>query len=169
MLNNKEDYFNQSRELSLPSRCPIIEHCKRRADTQALFNNVDFEKACQFAGIKEPFVDNVGQRATLIGGGDNFIVSHLCPEVSLFECELSFYSKIPVTKAQYDKYMSPRDKILDTGHYSECAEYCVYSEQHKRNNKNEESETLSTYFKKNHQWIIGTLIALVGILVSLLP
>ncbi|KPZ66120.1 hypothetical protein AN392_00692 [Pseudoalteromonas sp. P1-16-1b] len=167
MVTNKKEYFEQSRELGIDSRCPIIEHCQRRADTLALFNNVDLNKAKEFADLKEPIIDTVGQGASLIGGGSNFIVSNLCPEVSLFESELSYYSNEPVTKAQYDKYMNPQSEILETGHYYQCAEYCKYERSPSQCDESTVRKTVFSYLKTHHQWVFGTLITVAGLVVAI--
>jgi len=164
MDTSKKEYIEQSRELGIDSRCPIIEHCQRRADTLALFNNVDLNKAKEFADLKEPIIDTVGQGASLIGGGSNFIVSNLCPEVSLFESELSYYSNEPVTKAQYDKYMNPQSEVLETGHYYQCAEYCKYERSPSQRDESTVRKIVISYLKTHYQWVTATLIS-VGCLV----
>jgi hypothetical protein len=167
MIRSKKEYFKQSRKLDVDSRCPIIEHCQRRADTLALFNKVSLDKAREFASLKEPIIDTIGQGASYIGGNNNFIVSNLCPEVSLFESEFSYYSKEPVTKAQYDKYLNPQSEVLETGHYSECAEYCQHEVSTSPRDDTKANNGILFYLIKHHQWVIGTVITLVGLAVSI--
>lgn len=122
---NKSDYFAISSELSLPAHCPLLSRCERRAHTIAIANKWPFEKAAERVGLKNPIIETVGQEAYLIGGANNFLVNGQCPEVNLFETSwaLPGISEKPTIKGQYDKYMDPQFQILETGHYSQCAEY----------------------------------------------
>lgn len=125
MLSSKQDYFSLSREQGLPSRCPLLERCERRADTLALANKWPLRDAPIRAGLKPPFVPSVGEPAYLIGGENNFVIGGQCPEVGLFETTMAIMglSGVPLTKGQYDKYLDPQYQVIETGHYSECAEY----------------------------------------------
>lgn len=125
MLNTKADYFALSRQQGLPSRCPLLGRCERRAHTIALANDWQLGDAAARLEMKEPLVLSVGEPAYLAGGENNFILSGQCPEVGLFDSSMAIIglSGAPVTKGRYDKYMDPQHKILETGHFSECAEY----------------------------------------------
>jgi len=124
----KADYFATSTSLSLPARCPLLDRCERRAHTIASANNWPLEKAADLVGLKEPIIETIGEGAGHVGGESNFFASGLCPEVNLFETgyALSGFSGKPITKGEYDKYLDPQFKILETGHYSQCAEYSSF-------------------------------------------
>ena len=125
----KADYFATSASLSLPARCPLLDRCERRAHTIASVNNWHLEKAAELVGLKEPIIETIGEGAGYVGGESNFFASGLCPEVNLFETgyALPGFSGKPTIKGEYDKYLDPQFKILETGHYSQCAEYSAFS------------------------------------------
>ncbi len=129
MPQTKMDYFAISTLLSLPARCPLLDRCERRAHTIASANNWPLEQAAQLIGLKEPIVESIGEGAGQIGGPNNFIASGLCPEVNLFETAFAHpgCANKPITKGEYDKYLDPQFRILETGHYSHCAEYSSMS------------------------------------------
>lgn len=168
MLHNKEEYFELSRRHGLPTRCPLLQRCERRAHTLALANNWPLDKAASFAELDLPIVGSVGEPAYLIGGKNNFIVGGQCPEVGLFETTMAIIglNGMPVTMGQYDKYTDPQYEVLETGHFSECAEYALYSKEQTRAviSQNEEASWIS----RNYQWIIATIVALAGTLASFL-
>ncbi len=152
MIESKKDYFELSRENSLPCRCPILEQCERRADTIALAlayaNKWDFSKARKMVSVKEPLISSVGENAYLAGGENNFIMSGLCPEVSLFESSSMIGpNNVPKTKWTYDKFMNPQDRIIETGHFSECVEYSQWNSKFplRENNATTGSSSESTY------------------------
>jgi hypothetical protein len=125
MLNTKDDYFTVSRQQGLPTRCPLLDRCERRAHTVAIANDWDFDEAPKHLDMKAPLVESVGEPAYLLGGSNNFTIGGQCPEVGLFESTMAIIglSGRPLTKGRYDKYMDPQYKVLETGHFSECAEY----------------------------------------------
>lgn len=128
MLKTKDDYFALSRQQALPNRCPLIDRCERRAHTLAIANNWDFSEAPERLEMRAPLVRSLGEIAYQSGVGNNFIIGGQCPEVGLFESTMAIIglSGVPLTKGRYDKYMDPQYEVLETGHFSECAEY-VYS------------------------------------------
>jgi hypothetical protein len=128
MPKNKADYFAISASLSLPARCPLLDRCERRAHTIASANNWPLDKAAELAGLKEPIIETIGEGAGHVGGDSSFCASGLCPEVNLFETGYAIgpFSGRPTTKGEYDKYLDPQFKILETGHYSQCAEYSAF-------------------------------------------
>lgn len=132
-LRTKQDYFDVAERLGLPKRCPVFEWCERRADTVAVFNELDFEVAKKWVNLKEPIVKRIGESAGRIGGPNYYSCSGLCPEVSLFEQTLALpgYAGYPATRGNYDKDLNPHFELLETGHYTECAEYCGYIESRK--------------------------------------
>lgn len=83
-LRTKQDYFDVAERLGLPKRCPVFEWCERRADTVAVFNELDFEVAKKSVNLKEPIVKRIGESAGRIGGPNYYSCSGLCPEVFSF-------------------------------------------------------------------------------------
>ncbi len=131
LLLTKQDYFACSREQGLPNRCPILDRCERRARTLEVAQSREALNH-HFPKPNEPVVPSVGEDAYLAGGRNNFLVGGMCPEVALFDPS-SFFGGLsghPTINGRYDKYMSPQYEILDTGHFSECAEYSL--EAHSR-------------------------------------
>lgn len=152
----KADYFDISKSLSLPARCPLLASCERRAHTIALANEWPLDIASKRLGMKVPLIKSIGESAYRIGGNNNFVMGGLCPEVSLFDGAAAFigFSESPTTKVDYDAHFpDEKFRILETGHYSQCAEYSAQSAtaQIGVNNK--------SWFALNYQWLIGTVIA----------
>jgi len=76
----------------------------------------------------KPEVPISGDGPYFIGGGTtSFLIGGACPEVAMFEPQLFFMglNHAPTIKGQYDKYMEPKYEVLETGHFSECAEYSL--------------------------------------------
>jgi hypothetical protein len=124
-LLNKTDYLALSREYNLPCRCPLLLKCQRRLQTLELINRC-FEDEVSFdIKMEDPFVPIIGEYPYLIGGGTSFMIDKLCPEVSLFDAPITIMKvlKAPLINAEYDKYIEQKYKIIETGHFSECAEY----------------------------------------------
>lgn len=130
MISSKSEYFGLSRQLLLPTRCPVLERCERRAHTLALAAGWPLKEAADRAQLKTPVIRSVGEPAAQIGGPRNFVMKGLCPEVGLFETSYALIglSGMPVTKGQYDKELDPQFEIKETGHFSECAEYSQYAQ-----------------------------------------
>ena len=153
----KSDYFAISVAQSIPARCPLLERCERRAHTIADANEWPLEQAAQTLGLKKPIVRSIGEGAGRIGGTNNFISSGQCPEVNLFESSYALpgFSGKPTIKGEYDKYLDPQFSILETGHYSQCAEYASYAAS-----SGAREGWLLSWVRANHPWIlgIGTLI-----------
>lgn len=53
-------------------------------------------------------------------------------------------------------------RVLDTGHYSQCAEYALQPPSHAVPPEKQ------LWFAQHYQWLIGTAIALVGTVVAIL-
>ena len=117
-------YFARSASQNLPNRCPILDRCERRFWTLEIASNCKGELA-DFGHQRTPLVKSVGEDAYLSGGNNNFIVGGVCPEVALFEPNHFFVglSGVATRRGQYDKMMEPKYEVLETGHFSECAEY----------------------------------------------
>lgn len=137
MTDSKKEYFDISEKKGLPPRCPLLEHCERRAHTLALANDWPLEDAVERADLIAPIISSVGESAYFIGGTNNFILGGQCPEVYLFDTMRAVigFSGVPMIKGQYDKYSVTPYEVLETGHFSECAEYMIYS-HNQRQQKN---------------------------------
>jgi hypothetical protein len=156
VLLDKQGYFRLSREQGLSNRCPILSRCARRSRT---FELVRFREngSYQIDKPDEPIVSIVGEDSYLAGGNNNFIVGGVCPEVALFESSRFFpgFSGYATTKAQYDKYMDPQDQILETGHFSECAEYAL--DAYRATHRQRTSEHDRSHLMTNNTYNIGTV------------
>lgn len=126
---NKRDYFDISSRRGLPMRCPILEQCERRRFTIRTRRAEDGEYMVTPPIPLEPVVPMI-EDACKVGGNNNFFVRCLCPEVALFEHSdaMPGFAGMPMTSGEYDKYFDVPYHLLDTGHFSECAEY-VQSER----------------------------------------
>jgi|GEM_PF-6766557 len=120
--DRKSEYVSKSIGMNLPPRCPLLKNCRRRAQTMCLLNNWPLEKADFYGELQEPKIDPIGDPPYKSGSNEICIHGNLCPEVSLFEPKISLAPGWPATKISYDKYSNPTDRI-ETGHYSQCAEY----------------------------------------------
>jgi hypothetical protein len=125
----KRDYFEIGQARHLPLRCPILQRCERRSFTIALRRRDDGADMLDPPKPSDPVVSMI-EAAGRVGGSHHFHLAHCCPEVALFEESDSFpaLSGHPMTSADYDKSWVPPYRLLETGHYSECAEYVNYSQ-----------------------------------------
>lgn len=157
--DNTKDYFEVSERRGLPLRCPILQRCQRRAHTIADANGWPFTDAERLAGLQPPVLDSIGESAGRLGGENNFISSRQCPEVILFETSVALpgFSGKPTVSGEYDKYLSPQFKIIETGHFSQCAEFAASTVAPIPEDNKEIS-----WFGRNYQWVIGTVIAVLG-------
>lgn len=164
-LDSKSAYFDISKSLSIPARCPLLGRCERRAHTIALANEWPLDDAVQRVGLHHPIVKSIGESAYLISGNNNFLFGGQCPEVNLFESTSALigFSGEPTIKGDYDVYFpDEKYRVLDTGHYSQCAEY---SSQPPSNAVPSEKQL---WFAQHYQWLIGTAITLVGTVAAIL-
>lgn len=124
-LLNKSDYLALSREYNLPCRCPLLIKCERRLQTLELINSAFEDEGSFDLKMEEPLISTIGEPPYFIGGNASFMINKLCPEVSLFEAPITIMKvlKAPLINTEYDKYIEPTYKIIETGHFSECAEY----------------------------------------------
>ena len=160
MILSKEDYFEKSRNLGLPGRCPIYDRCERKAHSIAVANDTD--RASECAHLESPRVSIVGDGPYEIKGNSNFLVGGICPELPLFESQnfIIGLNKTPTTKGQYDKYMNPQYEVLETGHFSECAEFSranlsmTSSARHPRPR---------SWVIVNYQWLLAFIVSVIGV------
>ena len=163
--DSKTAYFELSKSLSLHARCPLLGRCERRAHTIALANEWPLEEAAQRVGLHKPIVKSIGECAHLIGGKNNFVFGGQCPEVNLFESTVALigFSGQPTTTGNYDAYFpDEKYRVLETGHYSQCAEYASQSPS------NAAPAEKRSWFAQHYQWLIATAIALVGTVAAIL-
>jgi len=163
--NSKSEYFDVSKSLSLPARCPILGRCERRAHTIALANDWSLDQAAQRVGLQAPIVKSIGESAYRIGGNNNFVFGGQCPEVNQFEGTVALigFSGSPTTKGDYDAHFpDEKHRILETGHYSQCAEYVSQS------SLQSVAVAQKSWFALHYQWLIATAIALVGTFAAIL-
>jgi len=172
-MTDKEAYFKKSAERGVANRCPILHRCRRRSNTIALFNDMSVEGGINWAELQEPYISIKGEAPYMIGGNTSWLYGALCPEVPLFEPSVAGveFTGSPITKGQYDKYTNPKFQILEKGHYSECAEYSefqVFNEKQSFVNvsPNNCKEVKVGSGLAHWQWIIGILIAVIGIIVG---
>jgi hypothetical protein len=135
---DKDKYFEISQQSNLPKRCPILTSCERRAYTRYISEKRNFQitfddfkkNEMKEGNLDIKIVPQQGELATFAGGSNNWGLSRICPEVSLFESELVPFSPrgLAVTSASYDKYFESSDKTIihETGHFSECVEFIKY-------------------------------------------
>jgi hypothetical protein len=161
----KSDYFAVSESLDLPMRCPLLRHCERRAHTIALANRWPLEEAAKRVDLRAPIVKSIGEGSYQIGGENNFVSGGQCPEVNLFETTVALpgFAGQATTKGAYDKYIDPQFKILETGHFSGCAEYASVAAKFSQSDEKQHS-----WLRRNYQWVVGTLVAIAGTIAAFL-
>jgi hypothetical protein len=137
---DKTDYFKISQQKGLPSRCPILDYCKRRALT--IYHFSDFKEENRTNDIVQTLInagelnnDYVEKEINLIGeaplimkGSGYGHFSNMCPEVSLFDSSnsIGYFAKTACTDASWEKEDKKPFKILEEKHYSECSEFSKY-------------------------------------------
>lgn len=161
----KAEYFEISKSLSLPARCPVLGRCERRAHTIALANDWPLEEAAKRVDMQAPIVKSIGEGAYRIGGKNNFVFGGQCPEVNLFEGTVALigFSGKPTSKGSYDVYFpDEKYRVLETGHYSQCAEFASQSSSPPA------TPARQSWLVQHYQWVIATAIALVGTVAAVL-
>lgn len=159
-------YFARSAAQNLPNRCPILDRCERRFRTLEVAASRNGELA-DFDQQGFPLVKSIGEHGYLCGGNNNFIVGGMCPEVALFEPThfLVGLSGVATKRGQYDKIMKPQFQVLETGHFSECAEYVSEKE---RQFTADTVPAEPSFLVRNYQFLIGTFLAAIGVIAAIL-
>lgn len=152
---DKETYFELSIKQNLPNRCPILQYCLRRAYTVYFYSDYkdenysnDIIKTLINAGEIPP--DFSQNKINLIGevpswskakGYGGF--SGMCPEVNLFDTNnnLSYFRKTACSDGNWDNETMRKFNIITEKHYSECAEFSMYSFNNFNQPKNKNKET----------------------------
>jgi len=164
--NEKDKYFKISRDLSLPMRCPLLNRCGRRAETLCVIHHKSKDEVLVEFGFLPPLCNVIGEDVHQVGGVKNYYYSGFCPEVSLFEPEktLNGFSGMPSIKGEYDYFFNdPKYHVLETGHFSQCAEFVMNA------NKIEKIEkvTLTSWLRANWAWLGGFSTLVVTIIIKI--
>ena len=164
---NKEQYISKSREKGLTSRCPILDYCSRRALTIYLIGDYKTEnysgdtiKTLINAGVlNNDFNKNeiklCGEVPELMKGKGYGSFFNMCPEVILFDSEISFsyFKNTACISGAWDKELSPEFKIYEERHYSECPEFSKHFYENKifinKNIKQVKNSFCFTYLMKD--------------------
>ncbi|WP_199758353.1 HNH endonuclease [Flavobacterium microcysteis] len=136
---NRQEYFEIGKQNSLPLRCPILNYCARRACT--IYFNSDYARYSGSKNIAEALmedgtlpndylknkIDFQGEPTEWIGGRESFYVTHMCPEVNLFDSSNSIFPDTACVTGDYDRERrNEKSRVIKTQHYSECAEFNKY-------------------------------------------
>jgi hypothetical protein len=128
---------------------------------------LELKQAAVLVGLSKPTITCAGESPYKIGGENNFVMGGMCPEVNLFEGTqaLSGFSGLPVLKGEYDKYFSgAKHRVSETGHYSQCAEFALHQSN---SDSNDLSESKTAWLRLNYQWLVGTGIAFLSLVVAI--
>jgi hypothetical protein len=134
---NKEKYFAKSLKQKLPNRCPILSYCSRRAQTIYLFNKYSkifpekeiIEALLSEGQISTDYSENeikmIGELPEILDGKSYGHFLNACPEINLFDPQnaLNLFKGTASTEGTWDTELSPKFKVIETKHYSECAEF----------------------------------------------
>jgi hypothetical protein len=137
MKMNKNEYIKISHGKGLPSRCPILGFCQRRAITIYLFNKYSKEypsknivEALIAEGeISSEYLDNeiqmIGEVPEIINAETYGHFINTCPEVNLFDKlnALSLFKGTATTEGTWDIELKTKFKIIEEKHYAECLEF----------------------------------------------
>lgn len=138
---NEQEYFKKSFQKKLPSRCPILDYCTRRAYTLYFLGeyrggqNKSVIKILQENDIlKQDFNENAvelsGEIPEFLNGKNYKEYSNFCPEVNLFD-SVAFKPAIG-TASISGKWEDSKENQFENKnyrHYSECAEFSRYHYQ----------------------------------------
>lgn len=155
---DKTKYFKISQEKGLPSRCPILDYCRRRAQTIYFFSEYkeenhtnDFVQTLINAGeLKNDYIEkeiNInGDVPTIMKGPGYGHFSNMCPEVSLFDSSNSirYFANTACTDGTWGKEEKLQFKILEEKHYSECLEFSKYFFENRTLNQNNTTKQKKT-------------------------
>ena len=134
----EKEYFEKSQEKNLPSRCPILDYCTRRAYTLYFFGefkggqNQSIIKILQRHNLlkedfKEKAVELSGEVPEVLFLDDYKSYENQCPEVNLFDTTYAFKHATGLASSNgvwsIDSYNQNKFKNLKSKHYSECAEF----------------------------------------------
>lgn len=135
---NEKEYFEKSQEKNLPSRCPILDYCMRRAYSLYFFGefkggeNQNILKILQRHNLlkndfEEKAIELSGEVPEILFLDDYKTYENQCPEVNLFDTTYAF--RFAIGKASTsgvwnsDSLGNNKFKNLKSRHYSECSEF----------------------------------------------
>lgn len=150
---NQEEYYKQSESKGLPSRCPILNLCQRRAWTMYLNSylktdpHVDiFDFLISIGDLPADFkLNNIqlqGEAPSMIQGNNNYFFNHCCPEVNLFDDshKIMGQDKLAISMGEWDSYYEKdKHRALEFKHYSNCSEFSFHT--FTQNNKIKSAQT----------------------------
>lgn len=132
-------YFEISNQAKIPSRCPILNYCARRAYTIYFYSGYSelargrnaFETLKDAGEIPADFekrmIHTQGESVTWSKSENLMYYHNTCPEVNLFDSEnaLPFASNTASISGSWDNFRN-KEKFKPGmyRHYSQCAEYC---------------------------------------------
>lgn len=142
---DKSEYIKISQNSGLPSRCPILQYCKRRAWTIYFLNEYDKNdphdnyvlKLKKEGDIPDDFEEKAisiqGESPGGSIGNGNGWFHDLCPEVNLFDTMNAFgyFKGTACSSGSYDNENNPKARIDSVRHFSECAEFSHHLFEHK--------------------------------------
>lgn len=149
---DKKEYYKISEDKKLPMRCSCLNKCARYRYTALFIGNLalrnnyhDTElqmRKMNILGTDEVLSNMLvaGEPITMIGGNSSFYISNACPEFFLNEHEhkLTGLKSVAVHSYSYDEHYKNEKYIAgESRHYSECAEFSLYSFNNKIKRGNE--------------------------------
>ena len=155
---DKTEYFKISQDKGLTSRCPILDYCRRRAQTIYFFSDYkeenhtnDFVETLINAGeLKTDYIEKeinmTGEVPSIMKGPGYGHFSNMCPEVSLFDSSnsIGYFAKTACSDGTWEKEEKPQFKILEEKHYSECSEFSKYFFENKTINQSNTAKPKKT-------------------------
>lgn len=150
---NQEEYYKQSEDKGLPSRCPILNRCERRAWTMYFNSYLESDPNVNVhdflikngdlpAVFKHNHIQLQGEGPMMNRGESHYFYNHFCPEVNLFDDShrLLGQRELASSKGEWDSYYEKdKHRALEFKHYSNCAEFSfhTYNESNKTKLANE--------------------------------
>lgn len=173
---NKEEYFNRSKKEKLTCHCPLVGRCERYANT--IYNLGELFKLYRHGTSVKDVMIGEGlfskktwkKRQLQIGEGflymqnnpnTTYYFKNACPEVTLFDKSVfAFLPENPakaISAGSWDKerpdFRFGTDKkfeVLQTKHFSECAEYSSFIFHYNNSIKTKASKGSESVYEKGH-------------------
>ncbi len=139
-IMNQEEYYKVGETKGLPSRCPILNLCERRAWTIYLNSylktdpHVDiYDFLINTGDLPSDFKQNKiqlqGEAPSMIHSDSHYFFNHCCPEVNLFDDshKIMGQRKLATCEGEWDSYYEKdKHRALEFKHYSNCAEFSYF-------------------------------------------
>jgi len=134
---DKIEYLKISQNKGLPSRCPILDYCLRRAYTiyfyseykEEDFSNDIIETLIKAGEVPNDFMERLIRMSGEVpnwskGKGIGWFTG-MCPEVNMFDTSnsLNAFSKTACSDGSWDNENDKKIIISEEKHYSECSEF----------------------------------------------